>query len=342
MEGIQRANGSKPIDVLMIAKNDWANTGYKFWRCLLSLGLNALMVKGEPHTFEYPIQAPIHPSLQGIPIAVHPCLVMAPGLETLMSSAHVIHTIASTWPLVAFEWDGVNLVNQHGGQTYRLDPDTCNAAMDPKAKATIIQCPDLLGLGASNETLIYYPVDTELIQPNYMRTRVGKLVVGHFPSDPRVKGTKRIFSVIEPLAKKYKQLEYIGATNEASIKHWKPWDQNIARMAQCDVIIETLAPTTFGKPFGEWGNTALEAAASGCIVISNCLSEQVYKAEYGELGIRVANDKETLGEHLEALLNMSDLELHQEKERTRQWAVDNHGMEASAARIWNEVYEPFF
>ena len=48
-----KRNPNEPIDVLLIAKNDWANTGARFWRCLLSLGLNAVMVKGEKHPFQY-------------------------------------------------------------------------------------------------------------------------------------------------------------------------------------------------------------------------------------------------------------------------------------------------
>jgi glycosyltransferase involved in cell wall biosynthesis len=342
MKGIQRANGHKPIDVLMIAKNDWANTGYRFWRCLLSLGLNVLMVKGEHHAFHYPVQAPIHPSLTSTPITLHPCLVMAPGLESLMASAHVIHTIASTWPLVPFDWENVNVVNQHGGQTYRLNPDSCNAAMDPQAKATIIQCPDLLGLGASNEHLIYYPVDTEIIQPQLERYTPKSLVIGHFPSSPNVKGTNAIYGVIRKIKKKYPTITYLGSTNEEGVRHWLPWEKNIERMSKCDVIIETLAPKTFEKDFGEWGNTALEAAAAGCIVISNCLKEDVYKREYGELGIRVANDPEALELHLEELVAKTDLELHQEKEFLRDWAVTNHSMEATAERIWQKIYKEFF
>lgn len=342
MKGIQRATGHKPIDVLMIAKNDWANTGYRFWRCLLSLGLNVLMVKGESHTFQYPVQAPIHPSLTSVPIALHPVLVMAPGLESLLDSAHVIHTIGSTWPLVPFDWENVNLVNQHGGTTYRLDPDSCNAAMDPQAKATIIQCPDLLELGASNEHLIYYPVDTDLIQPQYERKDSKRLVIGHFPSDPRVKGTNTIFGAIKKINRKHRDFIYEGPQNERGIKHWMPWEKNIARMRNCDVIIETLATTNFKKKFGEWGNTALEAAASGCIVISNCLSEDVYKREYGGLGIRVANDPEALEAHLEEIIGLSDLELHQEKASCRAWAEQFHSMGATAERIWQKIYKEFF
>ena len=342
MKAIERPNGHKPIDVLMIAKNDWANTGFRFWRCLLSLGLNALMVKGEKHTFEYPQQAPLHPSLTSTPIALHPVLVMAPGLEHLMESAYVIHTIGSTWPLVPFEWRNVKLVNQHGGTTYRLDPDSCNAAMDPQADATIIQCPDLLNLGASNETLIYYPVDTDLIQPTLQRHNHRTLIVGHFPSDPRVKGTNNIYRAIQSVKRKHPTMTYAGAKDERGVKHWLPWEKNIVRMATCDVIVETLAPENHKKAFGEWGNTALEAAASGCIVISNCLNEDVYKREYGELGIRVANTTEALEEHLNEIANMTDLELHQAKERSREWAVKNHSMKATAERIWQKVYKEFF
>ena len=69
----------------------------------------------------------------------------------------------------------------------------------------------MLGLGAKNEHWIYYPVDTDYLKADYKTPN--KLVIGHFPSNPDVKGTEAITRVISKLEKdpKYsKRFEYIG------------------------------------------------------------------------------------------------------------------------------------
>jgi glycosyltransferase involved in cell wall biosynthesis len=337
-------NGNKPIDVLLLAKHDWANTGFRFWKCLLSLGLNAIMFKGDKHMFGYPVEAPIHPSLTSTPLAFSPLVVMAPGLESLIESAHVVHLTGSTWPLVALDWSERKVVVQHGGTSYRLDPDACNATMDatmdPHASATIIQCPDLLNLGASNEHWIYYPVDTDFIQPDFSAKHPKRLVVGHFPSDPMVKGTETILKVL----KKFEgSIEYLGITNFESWEHHIPWEANLERMKPCDIIIETMAPLNHGKPFGEWGNTALEAAALGKIVITNSQSVELYREEYGvHPQLCIANNGEELEERLMELLGSGEAEIGALKEDTRTWAEEHHSIEATAKRLWDLVYRGLF
>ena len=338
-------NRGKPLDALLVAKHDWANTGFRFWRCLQKLGLNSLMVKGEPHRFAYPMQAPIHPSLTSKPMSFSPCVVMAPGLESLLESAHVIHLIASTWPFVAFDWKERNVVVQHGGTAYRLDPDTCNATMDPYASATIIQCPDLLNLGASNEHLIYYPVDVDFINPDFKRRDVKRLVVGHFPSNSEIKGSKEILEVIDQLETDhyyFDKFNYVGVTNIERKRDWVSWEDNLKRMAKCDIIIETLAPKNYDHPFGEWGNTCLEAAALGKIVITNCLNLDIYSREYGHFAPCVANTPEDLKKTLMACMDMSTHEIAVKREQTRTWAEESHSIDATAKRLWNLVYKEFF
>jgi len=336
---------SRQIDVLMLAKNDWANTGYRFWRCVRSLGLNSIMFKGNAHPFAYPNQAPLHPSLTGLPVDLYPVTVMAPYLETLLAESKVVHFIGSTYVVVP-NWDwarnGTKIVVQHGGSTYRLAPERCNQIFNPIASATIIQCPDLLGLGAKNETLIYYPVDTEKIQPDYTRPLAGKLVIGHFPSDPTVKGTATILKVIEKLFRKpavSKRLAYQGVRNTQGTNHWVSWEENLARMKACDIIIETLNVDIAGRKYGEWGNTALEAAALGKIVITNSLATNEYRVQYGTPpALHIANTPEALEECLTALSDMSDSDIERRKHEARYWAQTYHSIPATAKRLWDKVY----
>jgi hypothetical protein len=338
----------KPIDVLLLAKNDWANTGYRFWRCLLSLGLNAVMFKGNGHAFGYPNQAPIHPSLTGLPIDLYPVTVMTPYLESLLAQARVVHFIASTFIVCpTWQWGpDTKVVVQHGGSTYRLAPERSNAVFNPLADATIIQCPDLLGLGAKNEHLVYYPVDVDKIRPDFEPKFPGKLIVGHFPSDPTVKGTAQILEVIRRLEADPKTREkfgYQGVRNVEGTQHWVGWEENLDRMAACDVIIETINPEIAGKKFGEWGNTTLEASALGKIVVTNTHAADVYAREYGTFVPRIANDAAQLEITLrELILHTDERRIDNLKRLHRQWVETNHSMEATAKRLWDKVYRHFF
>jgi len=339
-------NNGKLIDVLMLAKNDWANTGYRFWRCARSLGLNTIMFKGERHAFRYENQAPLHPSLTGLPVDLYPVTVMAPYLEFLLAQARVVHFLASTFILTpGWKWSPeTKVVVQHGGSTYRLAPDRSNAIFNPICDATIIQCPDLLELGAKNETLIYYPVDTDALQPQFEPRYLGKILVGHFPSDPSVKGTAEILKIVGKLEADptvSTRFGYQGIRNVGGTAHWVPWEEQLQRVGACDVIIETVNPSIAGRKFGEWGNTALEAAAMGKIVVTNSLSVDVYKREYGgNPALHIANTPEALESCLRDLMAMPDEEIAQRKHHARDWAVKNHSMEATAKRLWERVYRP--
>jgi len=96
------------------------------------------------------------------------------------------------------------------------------------------------------------------------------------------------------------------------------------------------------KVFGEWGNTAIEAASLGKIVVTNSKSTDIYRREYGGCALNIVNNKSQLEKTLVRLLQMSDKELKKEKMRTRAWVVENHSMEANAKRLWEKVYSKFF
>ena len=53
-------------EVLMLARDDWANTGWRFFKCIQSLGIDILALKGNFHRMAYPEQIPIHPVLAAV------------------------------------------------------------------------------------------------------------------------------------------------------------------------------------------------------------------------------------------------------------------------------------
>lgn len=331
-------------DVVMLTAYDWANTGWRFYNCLKSLGLDVVFFKGHVHDYNYPIQAPLHTELEQKRWQTHPICVNAKDGEIaeLVKGAKVVHFTASTFIDTGIDLSQKHVVVQHGGSTYRKNPVACNNVFNEFVDHTIIQCPDLLGLGAKSEHLIYYPVDTDLLQPDY-HMHGGKLIVGHFPSSPEVKGTKKIVEVIDNLYADRKfgsKFIYVGSRSNKVRMY--PWLENLTKMRQCDIIIETCNPIIKSKTFGEWGNTAIEAAALGKIVITNSLRKDVYEKEYGDIALNIANNPEEIEKILKVLLSKSTYELLEMKTRTREWVVKNHSIKATAKRLWDKVYSNFF
>ena len=324
--------------ILALTFNDWANTGWRFTRCLRSLGLDVTYWKGRPHKFGYLDEGPIHPYLEkGIVLSQYPVAILCRELKEEIEAHDIIHFFASTMIVSGADLTGKKIVVNHGGSTFRIGTEAVKAAFNPYVDYSIIQCPDLLGLGAKNEVLIYYPVDTEFLQPDYEAHE--KVVIGHWPSSPHNKGTREIIEVIEKLERDpavKDRFTYIG--QRVVEKQTIPWPDHLARVRGCDVIIESMQPDIDGRKFGEWGNQALEAAAMGKVVITNMLSADTYLKEYGSCPLLIANDPVQLESQIRAAVCASAEATRAHKERMRAWAVEKHSMAATAQRLWDKVY----
>jgi hypothetical protein len=124
-----------PIDILMLTENDWANTGYRFHKCLKLLGLRVEVYKGNKHRYDYPEQAPtleclvrnLSPGAPRIPIIHH---TTDPILADLIGRAKVVNFHASSFytiPNYELIYKTKKMVATHGGQSYRKLPDSNNA-----------------------------------------------------------------------------------------------------------------------------------------------------------------------------------------------------------------------
>lgn len=324
------------FDVLMLAFNDWANTGYRTMKCLESLGLKVLGFKGLPHPFCYPHQLTILPELMdgGSEVKIVG-QVDSVILRELAAASKVMHFISSSGVDLGIDLRKKKVVMQHGGMAYRNNSKYLNPAYNQFVTKTVVQMPDLLGLGAKDEELIYFPVDTEYLQPDWKFKRNGKLRIGHFPTSYKTKGTEVILKVINSLPTSYSErFEFI--TKEEGIRLW--FDQ-IEAMRQCDVVIDVFKPTWDGKQYGEWGNVSFEAAALGKIVITMSQRKEIYQKEYGNLELMIANTEEELTERLEEIIESSDSDLIDKANATRNWVVEKHSIQATAQRWWDKVYK---
>jgi hypothetical protein len=329
------------LDVLMLTFSDWANTGWRFSQCLRGLGLNVLFLKANMHSYLYPEQGIIHPALAG---KRHELVITkVPELKQYADVSTVIHYIASAVIDTTADLTKKKVVLQHGGKTYRLNHEGINRDMNPYVDATIVQMPNLLGLGAKNEVYISFPVDTNFIYPVFEMQRK-KPIFGFFPSLPKEKGVETIFKIVKKLDKDPEtsnKFYYTGAF-DSSFRSTSAtmWHINLQRVAICDVIIDNHDQRIqSGIDCAEWGNAAVEAAALGKIVITSSRQLDVYEKEYCKCPLRIANDSKTFERHMRELISMSGKELREEKERNRAWVEKYHSFPATGKRLWDKVYK---
>lgn len=318
--------------VLMLTRTDHANTGWRFKKCLEHLGFHVTYYKAVPHQFKYPQQGEIHPDLASKEReSVHPTVIRCPELKEIANEADIIHYIASTFIDTGVDLSKKKVVVNHAGHNYRFHPEEANRLFNEFVDYTIIQYPSLLGLGAKNEELIYYPVDTKNILWSY---KYYHTTVGHWPPSPARKGTRNILEVVREFKDK---INYVGIKDDVKGIGIADWQSQLDRIRKCDVYIERCQ---IDDGHAEWANTALEAAASGTIVITNTLSKELYWKEYGaEVPFFIANNPAVLYETLEELRKMYIPQIIRHKARHRKWVCQYHSIEATALRLWERVYK---
>lgn len=318
---------------LFLCVNDWANTGFEFAEALRAVGQHVDTFKIHPHPFGYPRQ--MEPAVVPAPDGK---LVLRAELLAAWEAADVIHFHHES----AIEIQGASLSGKivtihHGGSQYRMDPDAANRYWNVRAQAAIVETADLLDLGAVNESWIMPPVDTKALRPPSRLRSHNRLQVGHFPSDTEKKGTRAIIAA-------FKRLKDNPAVRDRF--DWEvgrelvPWSAQVARIARCDVYVDQLMPELWGKPCGEYGVSAREAAALGCVVVANHRARRRFELEYGPTEIVVADDLDVLESALFRLLMQPEEWIRQKRAATRRWAVRHFSYGAVGKRLMDQVYRP--
>jgi glycosyltransferase involved in cell wall biosynthesis len=180
-----------------------------------------------------------------------------------------------------------------------------------------------------------------MIKPDFEH-HDSKLVVAHYPHKSYVKGTEMIFDTLAVL-----EDSKVFCHNTRGWKYYindglVSWEENLKRIAGCDIYIEAVKPELRGKPYGEWGITALEAAALGRIVVTHFRSYDRYVKEYGPCPLQVANNAEEFRAVMMKLLAMSWPEIDALKRETRMWVEKFHSLKAVGQRLKEKVYESLF
>lgn len=297
--------------LLLTSGSDWANLGYTFSRSLQTVGIDAIMLGKSPRAYGYPNR--------GISVG---------DISSHVESADIIQFMHSTYVETGIDLGDKRVFVFHGGGHYRDNPFEINRLFNPIVEKTLIQTGDLFGKGAKNEVLLSPAIDIGQIAPVFKSVNSNRLVIGHFPSSSEDKGSDIIAQAIKLVNYDKKFFgKFLYVTSESKVK----WRENIERMSYCDIYIEQMK-------LGEWGISALEAAALGKVVITNFKSEVMYLKEYGNHELVIANNINELVFSIKKILSMDQWEILNKKNKTREWVEKVHNLSATGKRLKEVIY----
>lgn len=303
MDNLDRTQTMK---VLFLCNRDFANLGYLFAECLKANDVSAICMK----VIYNPRKSVIG---QGTIIK------SKEHLRPFVESADVIIWMHSQY----VDLSGMNSAGKtfgvfHGGTKYRRSAKRVNKLFNPKIDFTLTQSTEgtMLNRGAKNESWVFPPVDTTMLQPSY--DMQDKIIIGHFPSQPKAKGSTQICSVINKLRngplKDHFTYMYGGSL--------VPWKRNLINLAYCDIYIDSIT-------HAGWGLAILEAAALGTIGVAGFGLRKEYEELYGPCPLPdlAAHDLDGLYNILETLILTDRKELIEKKKEYRQWVENYHTIE---------------
>lgn len=310
------------MKVLIIAVHDWAGMGNLLTESLRSVGVDARFYVTKASPYKFPVVA-----------------MNKVQTKQFARQCDIVQYMHSEQAKIGVDISKKKIVIFHGGGKFRNNSHTICNKFNSMVDCSIIQTYDLLGLGAKNEKWLLPPVDTKRINPVY-ETEGEKIIVGHYPSAPRNKGSHTVNKLIKRIRNKVPDFEYRYSYEKV------PWKQQIKRMSQVDIYIERMSLKSQGKrqtegvwfKTGVWGVTALEAAALGKVVVTNFFGHKRYKKDYGECHLQIANSEKDMEELLIKLLSTPKDDLLQLKQQTRHWAETHHSFKAVGNRL-KMIYE---
>ena len=200
----------------------------------------------------------------------------------------------------------------------------------------IVATPDLLDKVPDAEFIIN-PMDITLEYVGVSQ-KDGPLKIGHFPTNPKVKGTDIIMKGLDILKERGIEFELFTTYDRTTDRRTFVLHNDLLKMIeQCDVIVDQIGdPKDSGVP-GLFGVISLEAMAMGKVAISNL--EDNYREMYpsGNAIVNCSPSAEMLADVLESC-SKNRAEMNEIGVTGRKYVVDNYNPDVLAKR-YIEIYE---
>lgn len=290
--------------VLNICRDDWANYAYDNSIALRSVGVDCIALKLNPHSFNYPNQADAVPESM---------------IAEYIKGADVVQIFHSDITFLKY-CQGKKIIVYHTGTTYRQAPEHFNKIFNPIVHKIITDQTEFMSLGGKEIEYLAPAIDTEKIIP--LKEIGERLIVGHYPSNMSVKGTKDIIVMLQP----FKEFFDIDINTEQI-----PYDKQLQRLQSCDIYVELFAQKQNGKEYGCYGTTAFEAASMGKIVVTQNIYPKVYEDAYGLCPFMICNNEYLFERTFNFLKNKNIIKGMQNVSRERM--ILSHSYKATGTRI---------
>ena len=330
------------MKVLICSRKDFANVGYEMSQALESVGACAKSLVLYKHKLGYDRQGDLSSWREIMSLAKEYDVIqfMHSGRDFLFRASSERGGVRDDkrLSLAIRKLADMNkkMIVFHGGTIYRQCNTSVNRIVNPLVSASIIQTPDLLALGAKNEVWIPAPINMSTFSGKRKSIDMKKLVFGHFPSDPKVKGSHMIREVMREFQEsKYKD-KFLFITDDKIVKH----SENLSRVDLCDIYIEHQGFEQLGKRYGACGVAALEAAALNKVVITSNAQEDVYKKRNTTFGLLASNSKEQLRSKVEHILSLSQDQILRLQNDHKDWVYKNFSYKkigADLIKLYGEV-----
>lgn len=312
------------MKVINICDSDWSNFAYDNLMALRSAGVNCVGVKLQDHVFAY-----------------ENCLPTLPleHMQALIKDYDVIqffHDNLTLFRELLPAMEGKKIIVYHTTSYYRKHYATVNSIMNPHVYRSVCAMPEFMGKGAANEVYMVGAVNTEKLalinSPFVLRASINRLGVSfaHYPSNPNVKGSKKINELMSQIHAPNASYSYSGDL--------VPYHVQLERMSECDVYIEMFTDKDGnGMPYGNFGITALEAAALGKLVITCCKGVYHYLQAYGKPFFYIADDEKMFKQLIETISSASPEKIIELQAQKRELLVRYHSYRATGEYFLKHV-----
>lgn len=304
------------MKVLNCCGDDYSNFAHENAKALRSIDINCEDVKMIPHPFNYESQSVI--------------LTQAEILKKIkeFDVIQIFHSDANILELVKLiEYKKKKIIVYHTGSRYRSNPNYYNNLFNPVVDLSFTDQCEFMELGAKNLHYIATAIDVRQFE-SFGHEIKQPYKVGHFPSNADVKGTIKILEMLTKLSHEF-NLNYSLEIVSHKEQH--------KRMNECDIYVELFKPELNGKPYGCFGVTAFEAAASGKIVVTQNINESAYKNAYGECPFIICNNEKIFIENMNYLLSISGSEISKMQTEAYNWIKAKHSYIATGNYILSKI-----
>lgn len=285
--------------VLNLSINDWANYAYDNANALRSIGVDCRCATFHPSPFNYNTQSQI---------------VTRAEIHQVYKQYDVVQIFHSENNLLPLVKGHQNIIVYHTGTRYRQQQDFYNKAFEG-CKFVTDQCEFLL-----NRHMHYIAPCVNF--NNNKEINTDRLIIGHFPSNLEVKGTKKINEMLEPFRD-----HFDIRIDTKKLSH----SSHLNRVSECDIYIELFAPLQNGVPYGCFGTSAFEATSLGCLTITNNINQTAYEDIYGTQPFLTPNNEKDFKAIIESLKDIHTFE--KVKQSLHSGFYENHNMIATGKRI---------